>query len=292
MRLRPLLAIALLVSTTIVPTRARSSSSATNVAALVSAIRANAKSLENSSGMHRAFESFLAAHKLAPGSVRYSDFVVVRLVFEAARDAGFWNVHWTITNEPPNSDRIWAQWRGDATPSPLSPTANAECDELSALYAFLVERAGVRTVGLLWPYPNHTVAVWIIHPAAAPVIRVVVPTSQIFLEPTDFFDTRKFDPWRQKTIYEYTRRDAPDSLDLPRPLFDFFVSQMGRYAGASDVTLQHLRYLREGVFLRSWSPEQAAREALSERTALGSGPAEDLAALQNFALDMRSAPAF
>jgi len=29
------------------------------------------------------------------------------------------------------------------------------------------------------------------------------------------FDTRKFDPWRQKTIYEYTRRDAPDSYEFP-----------------------------------------------------------------------------
>jgi len=242
--------------------------------------------------MHRAFQAFLSRHKLPAGSVDYSDFVVVRLVFEAARDAGFWNLHWSITNEPPNSDRIWEQWRDMSRPSPLTPTATAECDELSALYAFLVERAGVRTVGLFWPYPNHTVAVWVLHPAGQPALRIVVPTSQIFLEPTDYFDTTKFDPWRQKTIYEYTRRDVPDSLRIPKPMYDFFLQQIDKYAGASDVTLQQLRYFREGVFLGSWTPEAAAREALARRTALGSGPAEDLAAYWNFAEDMRSVPIY
>ena len=121
-----------------------------------------------------------------------------------------------------------------------------------------------------------------------PVVRVVVPTTQIFLAEDDLFDTKKFNPWRQKTIYEYTRRDAPDTLELPKPLFDFFRQQVDKYGGASDLTLQQLRYLREGVFLRAWTPEQAAREALKKRTALGSGSAEDLAAFQNFAQDMRS----
>jgi hypothetical protein len=119
-------------------------------------------------------------------------------------------------------------------------------------------------------------------------VRVVVPTSQIFLDETDRFDTKKFDPWRQKTIYEYTRRDVPDSFELPKPLFGFFLEQVDKYGGASDAILQQLRYLREGVFLRTWTPESAAREALKRRSALGSGPIEDLAALQNFAQDMRS----
>lgn len=242
--------------------------------------------------MRDAFQAFLSRHKLPPGSVRYSDFVTVRLVFEAARDAGFWNLHWSITNEPPNSDQIWEQWEAVQTPSPLTPTATAECDELSALYAFLVERTGVKSVGLLWPYPNHTVAVWCVHPTGHAPLRIVVPTSQIFLEPTDHFDTTKFDPWRQKTIYEYTRRDVPDSFQIPKPLFDFFLRQIDRYAGASDATLQQLRYFREGVFLGSWTPEAAAREALARRNALGSGPAEDLAAYWNFAEDMRSVPTY
>jgi hypothetical protein len=265
-----------------------SATSGATVGRLVSILRGRAKALEGSFGMRLGFQSFTSTHKLPPESIRYSDYVVVRLLFEATRDAGFWNLHWAITDQPPNSDRIWKQWQSARGASVVESTATAECDELSALYAFLVERAGVKSVGLFWPYPNHTVAVWTVRPTMGAAVRVVVPTSQIFLDETDFFDTKKFNPWHQKTIYEYTRRDVPDTFELPKPLFDFFLEQVDKYGGASDVTLQQLRYLREGVFLRSWTPDQAAREALKKRSALVSGSAEDLAAFQNFAQDMRS----
>jgi hypothetical protein len=267
---------------------AASHSSESSVASLVRAVRAKAKILEQSSGMHSSFQSFLSAYKIAPGGVNYSDFVIVRLLYEATRDAGFWNMHWTITNMPPNSDRIWSQWKVVKNVSSLTPTASAECDELSALFAFLVERAGVRSVGLFWPYPNHTVAAWVLHPANGSEIRVVVPTSQIFLDVTDSFGTKKFNPWHQKTIFEYTRRDAADSSELPSPLFDFFLQQVDKYACASDSTLQEIRYLREGVFLKYWTAEEAARDALRRKNDLHPAPAEDLAAFQNFAQDMAS----
>jgi hypothetical protein len=51
-------------------------------------------------------------------------------------------LHWVI------SDRIWQRWKGVKKPSALESTAAAECEELSALYAFLAERAGVKSVGL------------------------------------------------------------------------------------------------------------------------------------------------
>jgi len=251
-------------------------------------IQEKAKTLETTSGMRSGFQSFTSSHNLPERSVRYSDYVVVRLLFEATRDAGYWNLHWDITDQPPNSERIWQQWKSATKPSPLVPTATAECDELSALYAFLVERAGVKGVGLFWPAANHTVAVWTVHPAAAPIIRVVGPTSQIFLDENDRFDTKKFNPWHQKTIYEYTRRDVPDSFEIPAPLIDFFLEQVDKYAGASDATLQRLRYLREGVFLKQWTAEYAAREAVARRDLLKNAPAEDIAALQNFAQDMRT----
>ena len=117
---------------------------------------------------------------------------------------------------------------------------------------------------------------------------IVVPTSQIFLEVTDSFDTRKFDPWHQKSIHEYTRRDVADSFELPHSLFDFFLHQIDRYAGASDSTLQQLRYLREGVFLKYWTPEQAAADALRRRDNLATAPTEDRSAFWNFAQDMRA----
>ena len=260
----------------------------TTVANLIAGVRARAATLEGSSGMRSSFQSFTSAYKLAPGSISYSDFVIVRLLYEATRDAGFWNMHWTITNMPPNSDRVWSQWKAVKVVSPLTPTASAECDELSALYAFLVERAGVRSVGLFWPFPNHTVAVWVLHPANAAEVRVVVPTSQIFLEVNDSLATKKFNPWHQKTIYEYKRHDVADSFELPKSLFDFFLRQVTKYAGASDSTLQEIRYLREGVFLKYWTAEAAARDALSRKDGLHGGPAEDLLAFQSFADDMSS----
>jgi hypothetical protein len=255
---------------------------------LVNAVRARAKPLENASGMRTGFQSFTSSYKIVSNNISYSDFVIVRFLYEATRDAGFWNIHWTITDMPPNSDRIWSQWKSVRAVSPLTPTASAECDELSALYAFLVERAGARSIGLFWPYPNHTVAVWVLHPAGGAEVRVVVPTSQIFLEVTDSFGRKKFNPWHQKTIFEYKRHDAPDNFELPKPLFDFFLRQIDKYAGASDSTLQQIRYLREGVFLKYWTAEEAARDALRRKSDQRSGLSEDLAAFQNLAQDMRT----
>ena len=266
------------------------SASDTSLARLISEIRAKAKILENSSGMKRSFQSFTTAYKIRPESISYSDYVIARLFYEATRGEGLWNLHWTITDQQPTSDQVWRQWKTVKQPSFLTPTASAECDELSALYSFLVLRAGVHGMGLFWPYPNHTVAVWVLHPAGGPVVRVVVPTSQIFLDVNDSFGTRKFNPWKQKTIFEYKRRDMPDSYELPKPLFDFFLSQIDKYAGASDSTLQQLRYLREGVFLKYWTSEAASRDALRRRSDLHSGLAEDLAAFQNFAQDMKAEP--
>ena len=183
------------------PAQSPTKSAAESVGQLVLAIHGKAEALKNSAGMRQSFESFRSAYKLPDDAVRYDDFVVARLMYEATRDAGFWGLHWTITDQPPNSDRVWKQWRTVDHPSPLLPTAIAEGDELSALYAFLVRRAGVHGVGLFWPAANHTVAVWELHPANASSVRVVVPTSQIFLDVTDFFGTRKFNPWSQKSIF-------------------------------------------------------------------------------------------
>jgi hypothetical protein len=261
----------------------------TTLAQLVIAIRAKAKTLENCAGTRAGFQSFTSTFKLQANTVSLSDYVVARLLFEATRDAGFWNLHWVITNLPPNSDNIWGQWKTVNAPSSLTPTALAECDELSALYAFMAARAGIHGVGLFWPSANHTIAVWALRQPAGPV-RVIIPTTQIFLDEFDYWGTKKFDPWRQKVIYEYTRHDVPDSFEIPKPLFAFFLQQADKYAGASDATLQLLRYFREAVFLKGWTPEAAAREALRVRRGRSSETPENLAALQNFAEDMRSEP--
>jgi hypothetical protein len=264
-------------------------SSVVTVGELVTEVRQKAKALESSVGMRSGLQALIAAHGITPNSIRYPDYVVVRLLYEATRDAGFWNVHWQITDQPPNSDRIWRQWSAADRPSMIEPTAIAECDELSALFSFLVQRAGVRNVGLFWPFPNHTVAVWTVRPTDGKVVRVVVPTSQIFLEANDDFDTKKFNPWRQKTIYEYTLRDVADSFEIPKPLADFFLQQIDKYAAASDATLQRIRYFRDAVIGKAWTPGQAASEALKLRATLISTSSEVAAALQTFADDMREA---
>src|SRR5258708_30941200 len=103
--------------------------------------------------MRLGFQSFISAHKLSAENVRYSDYVIVRLLFEATRDAGFWNLHWAITDQPPNSDRIWQQWKNVEKPSALKSTATADCDELSALYAVFVEPVFAKSAGLFCPSP-------------------------------------------------------------------------------------------------------------------------------------------
>jgi hypothetical protein len=258
-----------------------------SVAGLVSPLKTKSKSMESSAALRKDYDAFLADHKLSSDSVSLSDFVLIHLVFEATRDAGFWNMHWSITDKPPNSDEIWRQWKQASRPSFTEKTATAECDELSALFAFLAERARVKSVGLFWPYPNHTVAVWTLHPAHSHDIRIVIPTSQIFLTENDTFDTRGFDPWHQKTIYDYTRRDVPDSFELPRPLCDFFLVQLDKYGGASTATLQQLRNLRDAVFQKQLTPEAAAREASRRETAYSQSK-EDHSAFQAFISDMRT----
>ncbi len=263
--------------------------SVTTVAQLVEAVREKAKGLEGSEGTRRSFQDFTLSFALRPESVRLADYAVIRLLFEATRDAGLWNLRWSITDLPPQSDNIWHQWQQAHVLSPAAPTATAECDELSALFAFLVRSAGVRGVGLLWPAENHTVATWIPNPGPGK-LRVVVPTTQIFLSERDRLGTRSFDPWKQKTIYEYTRRDVPNAYELPTSLTDFFLRQMDRFGGATDATLQSIRYLREAVFQKRVAREQAARTALDKMHRLGTGPPEDRSAWASFVEDLLPDP--
>jgi hypothetical protein len=252
-----------------------------DVAGLLAALKERAPALGKTAGMQRSFAE-LSVDLSLPQDV-YDEFVVVRLLFEATRDAGFWGLGWTITDREPESDAVWRQWASFRSFDPARPTAYAECDELSALFAFLGRGAGVRGLGLFWPASNHTVAVWAI-PGKPKPIRMVVPTTQIFLGPDDRLGTARFDPWRQKSIFEYSRKDVPASHPLPAPLFDFFLRQVDRYAGATDATLQKLRYLRESVFLKRRTPRQAGEVALASagRTTV----AEDVRAWRAFAEDM------
>lgn len=147
----------------------------------------------------------------------------VRLAFEATRDGGLWGVRWAITHKDPTERFLWAGllgWRG------AEVTATGECDELSALFASLARAMGVKEVGLLWPTSNHTVAVWTTPGLAGPV-RVVVPTSQVFLAPEETLGTQGFDPSKQRTIYRYGTRDLPLGAALPPGLAERLTRPLG-----------------------------------------------------------------
>lgn len=216
-----------------------------SVDALVAELERVAAALERDPAVVAEFVAFAAQHGLPETTFR--DYVRVKLVFEATRDGGFWRLQWRITNRSPNSEAIWEQWRkltvidADATGK---PTAVAECDELSALFAFLVRKLGVDGVGLFWPVWNHVVAVWTTPDRSGKPLRIVVPTSQIFLSPVDTLGTNGFDPYRQKTIYTYKRRDVAGHYGIPAALARFFLAQARRYGGSTLAEAQTARNRR------------------------------------------------
>ena len=214
---------------------------------LVAELELVAQQMAEAPAVRADYDALVAANGLADTEALYRDYVRVKLAFESTRDAGFWGLRWDITNEQPNSDQIWAQWKkldvsqvDDGT-----ATATAECDELSALFAFIARKLGVRHIGLFWPQWNHVVAVWTVQSTEDSPVRIVVPTSQIFLGADDSLGTEGFDPWTQKKIFEYRRKDVKGSHRLDANLARFFVEQARSHASLSQVELQRLRNERD-----------------------------------------------
>lgn len=249
--------------------------SATSVNDLIEGLNALVEPVGASGATRADYEAFVARHDLTPTDALYADFVKVKIAFEATRAGGFWAVQWTVTNQEPNSDAVWERWRRMRSPWDDWPTAQAECDELSALFAFVGRSMGVDGLGLMWPTWNHTVAVW-----SVGGVRVVVPTSQVFLDATETFDTDAFDPWKQTTIYTYTRADADGALELQDDVATWMIDRVRKQAPASFTTLQFVRNLRE-LRLAGLASERQVRWKAEER--LGTGlPSEDADAIRAF----------
>ncbi len=214
------------------------------VDALLEALRAELPHVAASPSVRADYGRFLDAHDLEPEHLPYATYVAVHIAFEATRDGGLWDLRWDITNRSPRSDEVWAQWASWESGGG-GASAVAECDELSALFAFVVRRLGVDDVGLFWPTGDHTVAVWTIArgEGEAPV-RVVVPTSQIYLPPEATLGTDEFDPWKQRTIWEYRRQDARLDLELPAPLARRFIARVHALGPRSTAELQRRRNRR------------------------------------------------
>jgi hypothetical protein len=235
---------------------------------LLAALTEEVPGLAASEAIHRDYEAFLLAFELDDSETLYLDYVRIKLAFEATRAGGWWGLTWDITNEEPRSDLIWAHWQtlelgaAPATIDELAPlpdtTAIAECDELSALFSFIAQRIGLSKtseVGLLWPVANHTVAVWTVDAKSDEPKRIVIPTSQIFLDGAQTLGTREFNPWRQNKIFDYRRQDAAAKLELPGALASAFVLAVREHGPRPQAELQQLRNDKEA---RQWQMLQAA----------------------------------
>ncbi len=226
---------------------------------LLAALSEEVPKVAESEAVATDYAEFIALFELADDPELYLDYVRIKIAFEATRAGGWWGLRWDITNEQPNSDEIWAAWHAlepgepvpelatELPPLPIT-TATAECDELSALFAFVAQRLGLSReseVGLFWPTGNHVVAVWTIHPKSETPVRVIVPTSQIFLGPKHSLGTNAFNPWKQKTIFDYRRQDARASLTVPASLASAFVQAVRDHGGCSQAELQEARNAKE-----------------------------------------------
>lgn len=207
---------------------------ATTLAELTEALAEIADASLESPEVQADWEALKDALRIRDSPESRAEFARVRLAHELFRAGGLAGTRWTITDEPPRSDAIWAQWSEGAT------VADAECDELSALFAFMGRRMGVRHLGLFWPTSNHTVAVWTVDGEAGPA-RVLVPTSQIFLPASATLGDKGFDPWTQRTIYDYGRKDLAADATLPDALVERVLQGARTWATASAAALTRRR---------------------------------------------------
>jgi hypothetical protein len=179
----------------------------------------------------------------------FEDYVRVRTLFEAARDGGYWRLRWAITDREPSSAEIWRAWQKEPVVEAFgSPSATAECDELSALYSLLARRLGVKSVGLFYPTWNHTIAAWAPHQLSRGKSRVVlIPTTQIFLGCSEGLDTTSFRT-SLTSIGEYPRWDVRDSTVIPRDRARFLLDQVRVYGPTSPDLQALLRATRARAF--------------------------------------------
>ncbi len=191
---------------------------------LINILSILAKEMENLPAVKHDYQNFLTQHQLHHSETLFHDYVRVKLIFEATRDGGWWHLKWQVTDQEPNSKQIWQQWQkyNESEWQLSTVTARAECDELSALFAFLTRKLGVKNLGLFWPRWNHVVAVWTIKQHDKD-IRIVIPNSQVFLSKKASLGTTEFDPYTQKRIYEYTAKDVSSGFQLPSALVKQFI---------------------------------------------------------------------
>lgn len=212
------------------PAQAFANRESVSYSEFVAALRQVADELSASESVKAAHRALLSEHELSEEELPLESFSRIRLVFEATRDGGLWDLQWDVTDQMPWSDKIWGQWNalGDELESKTlaldgaGPSAIAECDELSALFSILARDMGtVGFVGLHWPVWNHVVAVWQVPRSNGDMVRIVVPTSQIFLSSEATLGTKDIDT--QRVVFPYKRHDLKDKSELPGSVARFLI---------------------------------------------------------------------
>jgi hypothetical protein len=215
-------------------------------AELLDEMRKVAARLEAARAVRDGYARLREDYRLSEEELPLESYSRVRLVFEAARDGGLWGIRWAITDRMPWSDHIWKQWRSvDFSGDPPEVTAIAECDELSAMFAFLARDLGVvGNVALFWPAWNHTVAVWELFRAShggkdGERVRILVPTSQVWLSREATLGTREFKT--NQPVFAYQRKDLAPDRELGVGLVRYLIGQLERYGERSGEELLERR---------------------------------------------------
>ena len=148
-----------------------------------------------------------------------------------------------------------------------TPSAVAECDEITALFSVTARRLGVRGVGLFYPTWNHVIAGWA--PEGLDQTKrgnvVLIPTTQIFLGCQDTFDRTSFKPPKQ--VYEFPRYDVKDDVEMPASLAAFLLEQVRAYGEASPPLLALIRTKRAELLRSSLGDCAAYRRRVQEEVA-------------------------
>lgn len=216
-----------------------------------------------------AFAEFAKHHEADSSSVALRrNFTRLWAVFEATRDGGWWRLRWQVTDQEPSSVQIWKAWmRSPPAQSFATPSAVAECDEITALFSVTARRLGVRGVGLFYPTWNHVIAGWA--PEGLDQTKrgnvVLIPTTQIFLGCEDSFDQTSFKPPKQ--VYEFPRYDVKDNVDMPAPLAAFLLEQVRAYGEASPQLLALIRSKRAELLQSSLGDCSAYRRRVRDEVA-------------------------
>ena len=116
-------------------------------------------------------------------------------------------------------------------------------------------------------------------------VSVVLGNGDRTFRSEQTFDTDAFDPWTQRTIYTYGRRDAPADLALDSDLVERFVQRVRSHARASFATLQEQRNLRE--MLQGGLTGREDVQAYAERQALAAPTPDDAASWRAFLRDLQ-----